>query len=116
MTNADKYLKDGVSAEEFARIILEDTIFNPTQEDIIAFLNKPCKPTLTEDERVILRNIDENEYQKIARQDGALFLINDNVYGGRDTCYMFGIIFKSDLFQFVKNGEEYEIAKLLKGE
>ena len=49
MTNAEKYLKDNVSVEEFARTILEDTVFDPTQEDIIAFLNKPCKPTLTEE-------------------------------------------------------------------
>ena len=96
MTNAEKYLKDGVSIEEFARIILEETTFDPRQEDIIAFLNKPYKLTLTEDERVILRNI--KDFIVIGRrEDGRLYCDCET---GKGLGYFFD--FYSHLFQFIK--------------
>ena len=97
MTNAEKYLKDGVSVKEFARVILEETTFDPKQEDIIAFLNKPCKPTLTEDERVILKYVD-GEYTHIQRADG-LWLIH---YEDEYTVHQMSFEMYAHLFQFAK--------------
>ena len=65
MTNAEKYLKDNVSVEEFASAIVRhkagritnENIIKHEIEDIVNWLNTPITPTLTEDERVILRNI-----------------------------------------------------------
>lgn len=128
MTNAEYYLKEGIDLNDFANEMSSNFgIATPRSEsdydvilyltDVKKWLKAKVKPTLTEDERAILSNIDENEYQKIARQDGALFLIGDNsFYDGRNTCFMFGTIFKSDLFQFIKDGEEYEIKELLNGD
>lgn len=116
MTNAEKYLKDGVDIGQLAKklgFFLENTCEFNWQDSIANYFKQKAKPTLTEDERAILSNIDENEYQKIARQDGALLLIGENAYGGRNSSFMFGIIFKSNLFQFIKNGEEYSIEELL---
>lgn len=65
-TNADKYLKDGVTAEEFINHF-KSWYFNqvnwmgaslePATIAIEKFLKTEDKPTLTEDEKVILRNI-----------------------------------------------------------
>lgn len=61
MTNAEKYLKDGVDIEKLADEILkfnaetferERTCFNDNLEK---FFKQQAQPTLTEDERVILR-------------------------------------------------------------
>jgi len=60
MTNSEKYLKDGVDIEELATKIIEYGVFGDTatwKQAIIEFMNKSAKPTLTEDEQVILRNI-----------------------------------------------------------
>ena len=63
MTNADKYLKDGVDVGEFANEILEAYMKGSNNESVFVtttrFLKSEVKPTLTEDEKVILRNIDE---------------------------------------------------------
>ncbi|MBO7693880.1 MAG: hypothetical protein J6T10_14765 [Methanobrevibacter sp.] len=69
MTNKDKYLKDEVDVEEFIRDITDNIGIVVTTSDITKlvrisiyaddfqkFLNTPIKPTLTEDEKVILRN------------------------------------------------------------
>jgi len=72
MTNEEKYLKDGVDVEELATKIIEYGVFGDTatwKQAIIEFMNRPAKPTLTEDERVILKNIDMNAYQKITRDE-----------------------------------------------
>ena len=78
MTNAEKYLKDGVSVEELARKIDqycydnetpdEDTGLS-TEELVAMFFEEEIKPTLTEDERVILRNIPTKYWQKICRDN-----------------------------------------------
>ena len=125
MTNAEKYLKDGVSAREFreklAQFIFGEVGFYDGTEEAIDtvigdFLDMIEKPILTEDERAILRNIDPNEYRYIARKGGGLFLrFKADIDGLKvvDTSYMFGTIFKPNLFQFIKNGEEYSIEELL---
>ena len=96
MTNKDKYLKDNVSVEELAKTMIEDNIFDFTEEDIIAFFNKNITPTLTEDERVILRNIDNYRYEKIKRVKGILVLFNVFTRENEETP------FADNLFQFIK--------------
>ena len=62
MTNGDKYLKDGVDVEEFVSKFEEyyDTKaenYIGTKIDFLkAFLREAVKPSLSEDEKVILRN------------------------------------------------------------
>lgn len=63
MTNKDKYLKDGVDVMQ----MLHD--YNQTGQkcpSVWKWLEQSIKPTLTEDEKVILRNIPK-DYVKIRR-------------------------------------------------
>ena len=67
MTNADKYLKDGANVEELAEKLGDDLFTTYKIEEGVSllgitghikiFLKAEATPTLTEDERVILRNI-----------------------------------------------------------
>lgn len=106
MTNAEKYLKDGL--ENIESLIQDYFHFIGCIEDsnryntIYQFFLNEAKPTLTEDERVILRNLHE-EYKHIRRNEMG------NLYIGVDYFGMY-----DNLFQFIKNGEEYEIEELLK--
>ena len=110
MTNAEKYLKDGVSVEELAKEVeLYIAEEYPTSfifpKSIENYFKAEAKPTLTEDERVILRNININEYNYIARNEqGSLFLVykSQQVRGLSCTSYIFGQIFGTNLFQFIK--------------
>ena len=76
MTNKDKYLKDNVSVEEFIEALTyelsgwDNKTYSYGMEDTIRnALNKPIKPTLTEDERVILRNMPQKEWNYIFRDN-----------------------------------------------
>lgn len=61
MTNAEKYLKDGVDRQfltDFSRWYYAITRDIKNVDTILAqFLSEKAQPTLTEDERVILRNV-----------------------------------------------------------
>ena len=102
MTNAEKYLKDNVSVEKFAvglaryfRIHNTDT---RTYLDIInGYLNKKAKPTLTEDERVILRNL--KQFNVIGRGADFIYvsLAESPTYKSERTYIPF-----AGLFQFIK--------------
>ena len=104
MTNAEKYLKDGVDVEKIAREI--DIIFQNdlnvanVEQATIKYFNSTCKPILTEDERVILRNINKI-FNRIERNKfGFLILTEDgceNVGEAMHTLYAF-----NHLFQFIK--------------
>ena len=116
MTNAEKFLKDGVKTRDFIDNMFssqypeefEETLYID-KASIICWLNNPAKPQLTEDERVILRNIPTNIYSKIYRDcDGCLSVAGEEGYNG--------LFIYNHLFQFIKNGEEYSIEELLKGE
>ena len=82
MTNAEKYLKDGVDIKEFAIKLTKQiskwdelSYYSEGMEnDIVAFLEEQTKPSLTEDERVILRNIDQNNFKTIGRNKFSLYL------------------------------------------
>jgi len=115
MNNVDKFLKDGVK-EEFIKAINEELDYAGNQFNIEKFLNEQVKPILSEDERVILKNIDLQNFKAIGRQDGYLYLrYSSYCYEYEETdiksltfWYMY-----HELFQFIKDGEEYEIRELL---
>ena len=80
MTNAKKYLKDNVSAEELIKELClkfyEKRVANYAQDKITIqevlteYFEEQVKPTLTEDERVILMNIRNDDFGKyIGRGD-----------------------------------------------
>lgn len=113
MTNADKFLKDGVSAEEFAEFLKSkqpNNKYDMTFHDITWWLNAKATPTLTEDERVILKNVDK-KYKYIGRGEMA-----EQLYLKDEKGFKHCLCLYKHLFQFIRNGEEYEIAELLKGE
>lgn len=60
MTNGDKYLKDGVDSyklyEEFDNFCLREMVRHD-KGSFKAFMGQSVKPTLTEDEKVILRSM-----------------------------------------------------------
>lgn len=108
MTNAEKYLKDkdNVSVEEFSQKLgnyIKSREMNEPTLLINDFLNMKIKPTLTEDERVILRNI--KPYTHIYRDGGNLFvLLCDKEIDYSNTKIDWHIGFKAynHLFQFIK--------------
>ena len=103
MTNADKYLRDGVDVEEFVSKFEEyyDTKaenYIGTKIDFLkAFLREPTKPTLTEDEKVILRNIDK-EIQYITRDKSGYLYITEHSFSV--VALPFSIY--NHLFQFIQ--------------
>lgn len=76
MTNAKKYLKEGTNinelASEMCKEYYEDTgVTIPLL--VCTFFSKEAKPTLTEDERIILKNIDKT-YTHISRTYGDIWV------------------------------------------
>ncbi len=99
MTNAQKWLKDGASVEEFAEEIESyyyNSPFESELEAVESFLKAPVQPTLTEDEKVILRNIDTSKYNKIGVYDDTLMLFSS------DELHEELYFLKQGLFQFIK--------------
>lgn len=102
MTNAEKYLKDGETGN-FVQAF-SCWYYGITRElenadkMLVQFLKEQARPTLTEDERVILRNLNEQIWEKIGRDKyGTLSLKtrtkdDENFFNG---CY-------GHLFQFIK--------------
>lgn len=105
MTNAAKYLKDGVDIKQMATEMVDYFNFPPYEgigeSSIEEFFGKEVQPTLTEDERVILRNIAKHsDFEKIGR---------DKIGGLYVTCRInipteekWTISFFDHLFQFIK--------------
>jgi len=94
MTNVEKYLKDGVDIEELYKDLKEECGNRAIYpESMKRFFKKLIKPTLTEDEKVILRNIEN--YKEIGRDnDGDLYL--------QYNCKCFINSFFGHLFQFIQ--------------
>lgn len=71
MTNAEKWLKDGVNVTELANNLFSFAIVNHGintlnySKCIADFFKEEVKPTLTEDEKVILRNIKIHDCSKV---------------------------------------------------
>lgn len=101
MTNAEKYLKDGVDIEELTDKILEHNKQSKNctfYENMRSFWKAEIKPTLTEDEKVILRNIKSHCNQIGRDENSILYLGNCNtVYKDRAISGYF-----NHLFQFIK--------------
>lgn len=102
MTNADKYLKDGVDVGEFADKICDAYLNGKDNESVftttVEWLRKTIKPILTEDEKVILKNIFRG-FDKIRRtniQDGRHL----EVYNGYNKIW-YEFMYQH-LFQFIK--------------
>lgn len=99
MTNAEKYLKDNVDVEELIRQLYEVQCnnYNTNMISCKNFFNSEVTPTLTEEERVILRNIQLYTEQTITicRVGDSHLYINGG-YGLID----FGQY--NHLFQFIK--------------
>lgn len=119
MTNAEKYLKDGVDEKDFLCDYMDfkkDSGLGFDINSLGLFLQAQVKPLLTEDERVILKNIDQ-KYKFIGKNDKNFLYIRISVDNGNFVERLTGLDFVfPNLFQFIKNGEEYEIEELLKGE
>ena len=81
MTNKDYFLKDNVSVEEIGKEFFEylksEGIYGCNSINISnyleKFLNSEAKPTLTEDERVILRNL-KKKYKYIGKDGATLYV------------------------------------------
>ena len=104
MTNTDKWLKDNVNVEELVKELCfkfyEKRVANYAQDKITIqevltnYFNEEATPTLTEDERVILKNIDKHFYTKIYRNE-CLFLRGEHTSDLVFTQY-------DHLFQFIQ--------------
>lgn len=81
------------------------------EDEIEKRLNEQIKPTLTEDERVILRNI-YKKYKYITRDNSGNLYIKEQLF------FLLALPFSiyNHLFQFIKDGEEYSIEELLDNE
>lgn len=102
MTNAEKYLKDGLDVEfvdEFEKFCAKQTGNQASSVRLIQFLSRTIKPQLTEDERVILSNIPKELYFNIARDNvGDLFLLERIDFSGNIKDFS---LF-NHLFQFIE--------------
>ena len=97
MTNAEYYLKEGKLSEEL--IGKMEDFFDVTYMSVKDFWNNTCKPTLTEDERVILRNINK-KYGLIKRDNNKnLYVQAVNVEDEEDWNFIDPF---NHLFQFIK--------------
>lgn len=107
MTNADRYLKDGVDVEELINDLYK---YNDNRKCVTNeyakiqsanffrdFLQQPIKPTLTEDEKVILRNIDK-KIKYITRDKSGYLYITEQSFS------MLALPFSiyNHLFQFIQ--------------
>lgn len=104
MTNAEKYLKDGVDIGELENVYRKYILARLPYLDVDGavslrqFLLEPCKPTLTEDERVILKFIENFDY--IGRDEKGLYykLQDENIK--EKTAVIYNLT--TNLFQFIK--------------
>jgi len=116
MTNAEKYLKDEVNILELWENFSDYYYKNKDKESDVAkafkfFFCEQATPTLTEDERVILRNIDTKFYKIGRTDDNIIYFIFEEITG-KEAKYYANVF--DNIFQFIKNGEEYSIEELLK--
>lgn len=118
MTNADKYLKDGVSVEEFFKFwnnfidYIHENCIDFNIDNFKTFLCKQVKPTLTEDEKVILRQLNK-WFIVIGKTEYGCIMVQDKCQGNEKH---FGVTFDllfAELFEWIQNGEEYSIKELL---
>lgn len=106
MTNGDKYLKDGVSEYDFLNFVFNEGNISWDAEgdycyikklDLLHLLQQPLKPTLTEDEKVILKRINK-DFLTIRRGANSKVL----QLWGSDTGYVGIDIFDKGLFSWIQ--------------
>ena len=108
MTNAEKYLKDGVSVEKL--IATMENELPLSYVDAAQFWKKTIKPTLTEDERVILRNMQPQPTYITRDIDDDLTLRYDLTKGVRySTIPEF-----NHLFQFIKERRRIRDSRIVR--
>ncbi|MBO7695928.1 MAG: hypothetical protein J6T10_25120 [Methanobrevibacter sp.] len=128
MTNAEKYLKDNVSVEEFANEI--GTLISNGYSaganrkefwcvnEVEKWLEEQVTPTLTEDERVILKNIKDHP-KYIARQKGYGLMAYDEAKRDGKTGWSYdnGRMMSSfsHLFQFIKERRRIRDKRIIGG-
>ena len=99
MTNTEKYLKAGADIEKIAReidiILQNDVNVANAEQATIKYFNSTCKPTLTEDERVILRNM--QNHSGLGRDEEGCLYFGLKKEGRCFVNHLFG-----HLFQFIK--------------
>lgn len=103
MTNAEKYLKNPDNYHDFAceiAIHMSNSIKNGTVQNIDDFFKKQVKLTLSEDEKVILRNIEFKDYMVIGRKESGDLYVNDKEKDSFNGTWF--IMFKKHLFQFIE--------------
>ena len=108
MTNAEKYLKDGVESRYFATALYKFILTanrNVNEQNSIlgcinTFLELPIKPILTEDEKVILRQLKKN-YSIIGKNKYFSFILKETIGGYEQTGVSTDIIL-TGLFQFIQ--------------
>ena len=103
MTNAEMFLKEEQFMFDISKGIAEAICYDDmeyskeiTEKEIRNWFTSNIKPTLTEDERVILRNIDKN-FKYISRQYEDLRISYKPVGEEGELFYEF-----NHLFQFIK--------------
>lgn len=111
MTNGEKYLKDGKDIKEIANKINKAYLNN--EDNVVVticnWFNDLANPTLTENERVILNFIKNFDY--IGRDEKGLYYKLQDKDVKEKTAIIYNLT--TNLFQFIKNGEEYSIKELL---
>lgn len=104
MTNAEKYLKDGVDVEEFNRELFKSCVtgdlFNFINSNAVtAWLYSEVKPILLEDEKVILKYINQERYAQIGRtKNGEIIFRNVN----DSYCVLTPYFNFENIFQFIQ--------------
>ena len=113
MTNKDKFLKDGVSEYDFTEFVFNNgNIYCEAGKadecyikklDLLHLLQQPVKPTLTEDERVILRNVQLRAFSsyRVIGKDNHNQLYLADTSKAIDKFYGFGQYF-GHLFKSIK--------------
>ena len=102
MTNADKYLKENVDIHTLSKEII--SFMNGAVEDkyigmIEDFFNCPVKPILTEDEKVILKYVNQERYAQIGRtKNGEIIFKNVN----DSYCVLTPYFNFENIFQFIQ--------------
>lgn len=95
MTNAEKYLKPDMRVAMWKD-------YNQTgqkSKSIWQWLDQEAKPTLTEDERVILRNISK-QFIKVGRDDANTIYFIFEEFTGKEVKYYANVF--DNVFQFIK--------------
>lgn len=117
MTNAERFIGDedliDTFIDEFNEFACKqdwDLEYHCLKERLVEFFKQEVKPTLTEDERAILRHL-KGFYYIYRANTGELEATNKE-----HTWCGYELYFDDDVFQFIKDGEEYSIEELLKGE